>query len=415
MSAMPDLAAIEARDDNDPLKHFRERFVLPAGTIYLDGNSLGVASPAALAELENAAKVEWAEELIRSWNTAGWFDLPVVLGEKIGRLVGAAAGQVVVADTTSINIYKALHAALSLRPDRKAIVAESSSFPTDLYMAEGVVSTIPGASLRLEGVDGPILEELIDESVAVVLVNHVNYKTGELRDMAAVTRRAHEAGALIVWDLCHTAGAMPISLDAAEADFAVGCTYKYLNGGPGAPAFIYVAERHLGMATQPLSGWWAHARPFAMEPGFAPDAGIRRFQCGTQCILSMRALKGALDIWEDVDLAAVRKKSVELTELFIQLVEEKCAGLGLTLESPRDSDRRGSQVAFQHANAFEVMQALIERNVIGDFRAPSTLRFGFTPLYLGYRDVWNAATVLEEVLRTEVWKHPRYAVRTAVT
>ena len=415
MSAMPDLAAIEARDDNDPLKHFRERFVLPAGTIYLDGNSLGVASPAALAELENAAKVEWAEELIRSWNTAGWFDLPVVLGEKIGRLVGAAAGQVVVADTTSINIYKALHAALSLRPDRKAIVAESSSFPTDLYMAEGVVSTIPGASLRLEGVDGPILEDLIDESVAVVLVNHVNYKTGELRDMAAVTRRAHEAGALVVWDLCHTAGAMPISLDAAEADFAVGCTYKYLNGGPGAPAFIYVAERHLGKATQPLSGWWAHARPFAMEPGFAPDAGIRRFQCGTQCILSMRALKGALDIWEDVDLAAVRKKSVELTELFIQLVEEKCAGLGLTLESPRDSERRGSQVAFQHPNAFEVMQALIERNVIGDFRAPSTLRFGFTPLYLGYRDVWNAATVLEEVLRTEVWKHPRYAVRTAVT
>lgn len=415
MSAMLDLAAIDARDASDPLRPFRQRFMLPEGTIYLDGNSLGAASPSVLAELEQAAKVEWADDLIRSWNTAGWFDLPVVLGDRIGRLVGAAAGQVVVADTTSINVYKALHAALSLRPDRKVIVAESSSFPTDLYMAEGVVSTMPGASLRLEEAGGPALEELIDQSVAVVLVNHVNYKTGKLRDMAAVTRRAHEAGALVVWDLCHTAGAMPIALDSAQADFAVGCTYKYLNGGPGAPAFIYVAERHLGKATQPLSGWWAHARPFAMEPGFAPDAGIRRFQCGTQCILSMRALKGALDIWEDVDLEAVRKKSVELTELFIQLVEEKCAGLGLTLESPRDSDCRGSQVAFRHANAFEVMQALIDRKVIGDFRAPSTLRFGFTPLYIGYRDVWDAASVLADVLRTEVWKDPRYAVRTAVT
>ena len=415
MSAMLDLAAIDARDASDPLRPFRQRFTLPEGTIYLDGNSLGAASPSVLAELEHAAKVEWADDLIRSWNTAGWFDLPVVLGDRIGRLVGAAAGQVVVADTTSINVYKALHAALSLRPDRKVIVAESSSFPTDLYMAEGVVSTIPGASLRLEEAGGPTLEGLIDQSVAVVLVNHVNYKTGKLRDMAAVTRRAHEAGALVVWDLCHTAGAMPIALDSAQADFAVGCTYKYLNGGPGAPAFIYVAERHLGKATQPLSGWWAHARPFAMEPGFAPDAGIRRFQCGTQCILSMRALKGALDIWEDVDLEAVRKKSVELTELFIQLVEEKCAGLGLTLESPRDSDCRGSQVAFRHANAFEVMQALIDRKVIGDFRAPSTLRFGFTPLYIGYRDVWDAASVLADVLRTEVWKDPRYAVRTAVT
>lgn len=415
MSAMLDLAAIDARDASDPLRPFRQRFTLPEGTIYLDGNSLGAASPSVLAELEHAAKVEWADDLIRSWNTAGWFDLPVVLGDRIGRLVGAAAGQVVVADTTSINVYKALHAALSLRPDRKVIVAESSSFPTDLYMAEGVVSTIPGASLRLEEAGGPTLEELIDQSVAVVLVNHVNYKTGKLRDMAAVTRRAHEAGALVVWDLCHTAGAMPIALDSAQADFAVGCTYKYLNGGPGAPAFIYVAERHLGKATQPLSGWWAHARPFAMEPGFAPDAGIRRFQCGTQCILSMRALKGALDIWEDVDLEAVRKKSVELTELFIQLVEENCAGLGLTLESPRDSDCRGSQVAFRHANAFEVMQALIDRKVIGDFRAPSTLRFGFTPLYIGYRDVWDAASVLADVLRTEVWKDPRYAVRTAVT
>lgn len=415
MTALPDLAAIEAHDAADPLGHFRDRFVLPEGLIYLDGNSLGAASPGAFAELEHAARIEWGEDLIRSWNTAGWFDLPVVLGDRLGRLVGAAAGQIVVADSTSINIYKALHAAMSLRPDRKVIVAEGGSFPTDLYMAEGVVSTIPGASLRLEGVDGPRLDDLIDDSVAVVLVNHVNYKTGELRDMAAVTKRAHDAGAVVVWDLCHTVGALPIELDAANADFAVGCTYKYLNGGPGAPAFIYVAARHLGKATQPLSGWWAHARPFAMEPGFAPDAGIRQFQCGTQCMLSMRALKGALDIWDDVDLHAVRTKSVALTELFIELVEGKCAGLGLTLESPRDSIRRGSQVAFHHDNAYAVMQALIERNVIGDFRAPATLRFGFTPLYIGYREVWEAASILEEVLRTEVWKDSRFSVRTAVT
>ena len=415
MTATPDLATIEAMDAADPLRGFRDRFVLPDGLVYLDGNSLGAASPEAYAEVETAARQEWGDGLIRSWNTAGWFDLPVVLGDRIGRLIGAAAGQTVVADTTSINIYKALHAAMSLRPDRKVIVAEGGSFPTDLYIAEGVISTMPGTTMRLEGVDAAKIEDLIDDSVAVVLVNQVNYKSGELRDMAALTKRAHEAGAVIVWDLCHTAGALPIDLDGVNADFAVGCSYKYLNGGPGAPAFIYVAERHLGKATQPLSGWWAHARPFAMEQGFAPDTGIRRFQCGTQCMLSMRALKGALDIWDDVDLAAVRAKSVALTELFIQLVEAKCEGLGLTLESPREVAQRGSQVSFLHENAYAVMQALIARDVIGDFRAPSTLRFGFTPLYIGYRDVWNAASVLEDVLRSEAWKDPRFAVRTAVT
>lgn len=415
MTGLPDLAAIEAMDAADPLRAFRDRFEIPSGLIYLDGNSLGAASPAAFAELEVAAKQEWSQGLIRSWNTAGWFDLPVVLGDRIGKLVGAAEGQTVVADTTSINIYKALHAAMSLRPDRKVIVAEGGSFPTDLYIAEGVISTLPGATMRLEGVDAPGIEELIDESVAVVLVNQVNYKSGELRDMAALTKRAHDAGAIIVWDLCHTAGALPIELDASNADFAVGCTYKYLNGGPGAPAFIYVARRHLEQVTQPLSGWWAHARPFAMEQGFAPDTGIRRFQCGTQCMLSMRALKGALDIWSDVDLVALRTKSVALTELFIKLVEAKCEGLGLTLESPRDSNRRGSQVSFLHENAYAVMQALISRNVIGDFRAPSTLRFGFTPLYIGFHDVWNAASILEDVLRSEEWKDSRFAVRAAVT
>jgi len=415
MTALPDFTRIEAMDAADGLRSMRERFILPSGLIYLDGNSLGVASHAAFAELQKAAAEEWGQDLIRSWNTAGWFDMPLALGDRVGRLIGAAAGQTVVCDTTSINIYKALHAAMALRPDRSVIVSEGGSFPTDIYMAEGVVSTRPGASLRLEGVDAPSIEDLIDGKVAVVLVNHVNYKSGELRDMAALTRKAHEHGALVIWDLCHTAGALPIDLDGANVDFAVGCTYKYLNGGPGAPAFIYAAERHHGDISQPLSGWWGHARPFAFEKHYAAGEGIRRFLCGTQPILSLRALKGALDIWDEIDMAALREKSLGLTDLFISLVEEKCAAYGLELESPRDRAKRGSQVSFSHPNAYEIMQALIARGVIGDFRAPSTLRFGFTPLYVRYADVWHAVGILEDILRTGAWRDARFAVRAAVT
>ncbi|WP_395446511.1 kynureninase (plasmid) [Aminobacter sp. UC22_36] len=415
MTAIPDLAAVEAMDAADPLRSMRDRFILPEGVIYLDGNSLGAASHAAFSELQAAASKEWAQELIRAWNTAGWFDMPTELGDRIGRLIGAAAGQTVVCDTTSTNIYKVLHAALAMRPDRSVIVAEGNSFPTDLYMAEGVASTRAGAVLRLEGVDAPSIEELIDDKVAVVLVNHVNYKSGELRDMAELTRKAHAAGALIVWDLCHTAGALPVDLDGANVDFAVGCTYKYINGGPGAPAFIYAATRHLADVQQPLSGWWGHARPFAFEQGYAADAGIRRFLCGTQPILTMRALKGALDDWDDVDMAALRKKSIALTDLFIQLVEAKCGAYGLKLESPRDGAKRGSQVSFEHDNAYAIMQALIARGVIGDFRAPATVRFGFTPLYVGFKDVWQAVEILEDIMRTGAWKEARFAVKSAVT
>ena len=411
----PDRAAIETMDAQDPLGHLRDAFLLSPDEVYLDGNSLGVPTRAAQDELMRAARDEWAGQLIRSWNSAGWFDLPVELGDRIGGLIGAAAGQVVVADTTSINVYKALHAAMRLRPGRKAIIAESSSFPTDLYIAEGVVSTLPGARLRLEGVDGATIEEMLDGDVAAVLVNHVDYRTGALRDMAALTARIHAAGAVAVWDLCHSAGALPVGLDAAGADFAVGCTYKYLNGGPGSPAFIYVAQRHQGQVSQPLIGWWGHARPFAFETGYEGDTGIRRFQCGTQPILSMRALKGALQIWEGVDLHQLRAKSIALTDLFIRLVEGRCAGLGLTLETPREGARRGSQVALHHDHAWPVMQALIARGVIGDFRAPSTLRFGFTPLYLRYADVLRAVDVLEDILRSESWRDPRFAVKAAVT
>ena len=415
MSGVPDLAEIEAMDAADPLRAMRDRFVLPQGVIYLDGNSLGAASINVFDEIETAAKQEWARDLIRAWNTARWFDMPVDLGDRLGRLIGAAPGQSVVSDTTSINIYKVLHAALAMRPERSVIVAEGDSFPTDLYMAEGVASTRPGSVLRLEGVDAPTIEELVDDRVAVILVNHVNYKSGRLRDMAALTRKAHEAGALIVWDLCHTAGALPVDLDGSNADFAIGCTYKYLNGGPGAPAFIYAAKRHHGDIRQPLSGWWGHARPFAFEQGYAAGTGIRRFLCGTQPVLSMRALKGALDLWDDVDMTAVRRKSVALTDLFIRLVEGKCGGFGLELESPRNGAERGSQVSFTHPHGYQVMRALIERGVIGDFRAPSTMRFGFTPLYVSYRDVWHAVGVLEDILRTGAWREARFAVKTTVT
>jgi kynureninase len=412
---LPDRSAIAAMDAHDPMRALRDAFILPEGEIYLDGNSLGAATRAAQEELVLAATQEWAQGLIRSWNSAGWFDLPLQLGDRIGRLVGAAPGQVVVADTTSVNICKVLHAAMALRPGRKTMLAESGSFPTDLYVAEGVVAVLPGTRLRLEGVDAPRIEDMLDGDVAAVLVNHVNYKTGALRDMAALTRKIHEAGAIAIWDLCHSAGALEVELDAAGADFAVGCTYKYLNGGPGSPAFVYVAGRHLGQARQPLSGWWGHARPFAFETGYQGDAGIRRFQCGTQPMLSMRALKGALDVWEQVDMQQLRQKSLALSGLFIDLVEGLCAGHGLELETPRDPALRGSQVAFRHDHAYEVMQALIARGVVGDFRAPATLRFGFTPLYLRHVDVLDAAEALAGVLADGSWKEPRFAVRTAVT
>ena len=412
---LPDLAAVEAMDARDPLRSFRGRFTLPEGVVYLDGNSLGAASPAVLSELQTAATREWGEGLIRSWNGAGWWQLPTVLGDKIGRLIGAAPGQTVVCDTVSANIYKLLHAAMALKPERSVIVAEQSSFPTDLYMAESVAASRPGACLRLEGTDAAIIDDLLDARTAVVLVNHVNYRSGALRDMAALTRKVHAAGAIVIWDLSHSAGALPVDLDAAGVDFAVGCTYKYLNGGPGAPAYIYAAARHQAHIQQPLSGWWGHARPFAFESGYVAAAGIRRFLCGTQPVLSLAALKGALGLWDDVDMAAIRAKSIALTELFIQLVEARCGPYGLMLESPRAAAERGSHVSLLHPHGYAIMRALAERGVIGDFRAPASIRFGFTPLYTSYRDVWQAVVILEDILRTKSWQDARFSIRGAVT
>ena len=412
---LPPPPDILARDADDPLASARERFHIPEGLIYLDGNSLGPAPVSVFAELQEAIVREWAGDLIASWNRAGWFALPRTLGARLARLVGAGEDEVVVCDTVSINLFKCLHAALALRPGRNAIVAEEAGFPTDLYIASGVARTRPGLALRLEGRDGAALEDLIDEDTAVVMVNHVDYRTGALRDMAALTRRAHDAGALVLWDLCHSAGVMPVDLGGCGADFAVGCSYKYLNGGPGAPGFLHVARVHHGALVQPLTGWWSHAEPFAFSSGYAPAPGIAAMLTGTQPILSMRAMTAALDAFEGVDLVAVRQKSMALTDLFIDLVEERCAGFGLELAAPRKAEDRGSQVSFRHADGYAIMQALIARGVVGDFRAPDILRFGFAPLYIGYGDVWNAVEVLRRVLETQAWRDPAYALRSGVT
>lgn len=402
-------------DEADPLAHLRARFHLPQDMIYLAGNSLGPAPVAAFADMEAVMRQEWAEGLVRSWNDAGWFALTDRLGDRVGALVGAAAGQTVVCDSVSINVYKALQAARSLRPGRTTIVAEAGSFPTDLYVAEGVVAGAPGMRLLLEGVDGASVEELIDDRTAAVLVNHVDYKTGEMRDMAALTRHIHGKGAIAIWDLCHSAGVTTIELDAANVDLAVGCTYKYLNCGPGSPAFIYAAARHQASLRQPLSGWWGHAAPFAFEVGYSPSPGARRLLCGTQPILSMRMLDAGLAAIEDVEMRAIRAKSLALTDLFMDLVEEPCRRHGATIVTPRDHARRGSQVSIAFDNGYPVIQALIARGVVGDFRAPDTMRFGFPPAYLSYLDVYRAAAAFSDVLATGIWRDPQFAPRRAVT
>ncbi len=398
-----------ALDKADPLAHLRQAFFLPEGVIYLDGNSLGAMPKAALENVQAATGQEWATDLITSWNKAGWFDLPTRYGDKLAPVIGAGKGEVVVCDSTSINLYKALFAGLGLRPGRRVILAEKSSFPTDLYMVEGVLAARPGLEMRL-------VEDLmaaIDDTVAVVLVNHVDYRSGQVAAVEDLTARAHAAGAVVIWDLCHSAGVLPVGLNAAKADLAVGCTYKYLNGGPGAPAFIYCAERHLPHIRQPLSGWWGHAAPFAFDTGYAPDAGIRKFLCGTQPILSFRALEAGLELISGLDMALVRAKNQSLTSLFIELVEARLPTLKLA--TPRDAAKRGAQVSFTHPGAYPIIQALIAEGVIGDFRMPDVLRFGFSPLYLSHGDVVRAVDILQEIMESETWKQPRFQSRAAVT
>jgi len=413
-ASMSSREACVARDAADPLRGCRDRFIIPEGLIYLDGNSLGPLPRAAAGLLNRTIEQEWGHDLIRSWNSAGWFDMPVRLGERIGALIGAAPGQTVVCDTTSINLYKAIHAAIGLRPDRNVIIAEAESFPTDLYIIEGAMkSSGRPMKRRLMGADGPSVEALLDRNVAVVVLSHVNYRTGELLDMAAITRQIHDAGALVVWDLCHSIGVVEIGFDRDAIDFAVGCTYKYLNGGPGSPAFISVAKAHQAAAQHPLSGWWGHAAPFAFDRDFRPDAGIKRFLCGTQPIISLRGVDAALDAMDGVEVAALRQKSLALTDLFMARVGMLLPELEIV--TPRQASLRGSQVGIEFDSGYAVVQAMIERGVIGDFRAPNLMRFGFAPLYVRFQDVWDAAEILAESIHAEVWRDPRFSRQLEVT
>jgi kynureninase len=401
-------------DAEDPLAHFRSAFDVPVGTIYLDGNSLGAMPKRAREIAARVLDAEWAPQLIKSWNAAGWFEMPRRLGDKLARLIGAAAGEVVVTDTTSINLFKVLAAALSLRPDRKLIVSERDNFPTDLYVVQGLIKLLARGH-RLELVERDEIGAALNENAAALLLTHVNYRTGAMHDMPSLTRAAQECGALAIWDLAHSAGALPVDLSAANVDFAVGCTYKYLNGGPGAPAFAYVAKRWQQAAEQPLSGWWGHAAPFAFSPEYVPAPDVARYLCGTQPVLSLAIAEAGLDLMLAADMVAIRRKSIALSELFIALVERDCAGMDLELASPREAAARGSQVSFLHAEGYAVMQALIAHGVIGDYRDPGLLRFGFTPLYVRFADVWDAVAVLKRVLEEKLWDTPEFHRRHAVT
>ncbi|MFF4772090.1 kynureninase [Microtetraspora fusca] len=396
-------------DSEDPLRDMREEFSLPSGITYLLGNSLGALPRRTAAKVAHTVETEWGRDLGASWNTAGWWDLPQTTGDRLARLIGAGPGEVLAGDSTSTNIFKVMAAALPLRPGRRVIVSDLENFPTDRYVVEGVARALGSYEIR----DIGSLDEALGDDVAAVLLSHVDYRTGALRDMDAVTARVHAAGALMIWDLCHSAGAVPVDLRAADADFAVGCTYKYLNGGPGAPAYLYVAERHQDAAYNVVSGWHGHADPFAFEPNYRPADGVRRFAAGSPPVLSYSALNASLDIWETVDMAQIRAKSVALTTLFIDLLDELCPDL--TLVTPRDPAERGSQVSYRHQDGYPVMRALIDRGVVGDYRKPDIMRFGFAPLYVRYVDVYDAATALAEVLGKELWREERYQEQLTVT
>jgi kynureninase len=415
-----------ALDAADPLAVHRQAFALPPDVIYLDGNSLGALPRATSARVHEVIEREWGEGLIRSWNDAHWTEAPRRVGAKIARLIGAQADEVICADSTSVNIFKVLATALALagaRPQvstqgRRVTLSERGNFPTDLYVAQGLAQLHDGA-YELKLVEFDEVTQAIDPTVAVVMLTHVNYRTGAMHDLAALTARAHAAGALAIWDLAHSAGAVPVELNAAGADFAVGCGYKYLNGGPGAPAFVYVAQRHLAAAAgdrfaQPLAGWFGHRSPFTFEVDYAPAPSIDRYAVGTPPIIGLAALDSGVDTVLAAGVDALRAKSMALTEAFIACVERSC-GDAVTLVSPRTGAQRGSQVCFAHPQAYAVMQALIEQGVIGDVRAPDVLRFGFAPLYVRHVDAVEAAAALAGILRSGSWRSERYQQRGIVT
>jgi kynureninase len=406
-------AEIEALDRTDPLAAKRNAFVIPEGLVYLDGNSLGMLPKAVQSHIEYVVLQQWGHDLIRSWNLHGWMDLPLKVGAKIARLIGAEPGEVVAADSTSVNLFKVLLAALELRPERKAIVSDIDNFPTDLYIAQGVARLLGGYELRL--VKKNEIEAALDHQTAVLMLTEVDYRTGYRYDMARLTRLAQGKGALVIWDLAHSAGAFPVHLNRHGVDFAVGCGYKYLNGGPGAPAFLFVPRRHQQNAFPFLSGWMGHQTPFAFVPEYVAAEDIRRLTVGTPGVLSMSALDAALEVFADVDLEMVREKSLKLTDLFIELMEPLATHYGFELVTPREHACRGSQVSYRHPEGYAIMQALISQGVIGDFRAPDIVRFGFTPLYLRFTDVWEAVRRLDRVMRQELWKDPRFHQSAKVT
>jgi kynureninase len=404
------LTDVRALDAADPLRPFRARFHLPEGVIYLDGNSLGAMPKAAAGRVRETVEAEWADELIRSWNSRGWIEAPQRVGAKIAALIGARPNEVIVADSTSVNLYKLIVAAAALAPERRGLLTEAGNFPTDLHIARGAAEL---AGLELEVVERDSLEARLGADTSLLLLTHVHYKGGERFDMAAVTARAKVAGVRVIWDLSHSAGAVPLDLNSDGVELAVGCGYKYLNGGPGAPAFLYVAEGLQERLVSPLRGWMGHAAPFAFTDDYAPAPGITRFLAGTPPILGLAALEAGVESFEGADRAALWAKSARLFDLFAELVAERCPELSCI--SPREPDRRGSHISFAHPNAFEICQALIADGVIGDFRAADVVRFGLTPLYLGYEDIWTAVERLRAILDSGRWRDPQFAVRGKVT
>ena len=404
----------ELLDQKDLLRGYHSKFQLPGGIIYLDGNSLGPLVKGVKEKVDYAISEEWGNGLISSWNQADWFDLPTKVGNKIAKLIGAKEGEVIVGDSTSLNIFKLATALLKKQKNRRKIIVEKENFPTDIYILQGIVEIFePQFDLIFGGQEE--IDDLIDEDTALVLLTQVNYRTGQIFDMESITKKANSRDAPIIWDLCHSAGALPLQLNRFGVKYAVGCSYKYLNGGPGAPAYTYVAEESIEEFEPIVTGWHSHARQFEFEIEYEADISIKKTLVGTPTILSLVSLNAALDIWKDVDITAVRRKSLTLTNSFIELIESRCSEFDLRLHSPRDDDLRGSQVSWGTPNGYEIMQALINRKVIGDFRPPDVMRFGFTPLYTRFVDVFDAVTQLKEILETEEWRRPEFSIRQAVT
>jgi kynureninase len=405
-----DCLALDARD---PLAHARARFSVPEGLIYLDGNSLGALPKATPARVADVVTREWGHDLIQSWNKNGWIGMPEKLGARIAKLIGAEDDEVVVADSTSVNLFKLAATAVQAKAPRRVVVSEAGNFPTDLYVLQGLEKLLGGA-IELRMVARDEIAGAINDDVALVALTHIHYKTGEIHDMAAINARAHGVGALTLWDLSHSAGAVDVALNRDDADLAIGCGYKYLNGGPGAPAFVYVARHLQNELEQPLSGWMGHAAPFDFVDRYAPAQGMARFLCGTPVVLGMAALEEGLKTFDGIEMHQLRAKSIALGDLFLTLVEERC-GDAFRLACPREGARRGSQVSLSHPEGYAVMQALIVGGVVGDFRSPDVIRFGFAPLYTRYADIWDAVDRLAAIMEKAVWRQERFRIRAAVT